>query len=139
MKTQQQIFELAMQVRDYECDMQRIVNNANYMNYLEHARHKFLESIHINFAELTKQQINMVVTSVDLNYLAPLVAGDEFVISVHMQRVSRLRFSFDQKILRMPDRKLMLKATTVGTVIDANEKPCMPESLEKLLGPIVQP
>lgn len=138
MNTQQQIFELAMQVRDYECDMQRIVNNANYMNYLEHARHKFLESIHINFAELTKQQINMVVTSVDLNYLAPLVAGDEFVISVHMQRVSRLRFSFDQKILRMPDRKLMLKATTVGTVIDGNEKPCMPESLEKLLGPIVQ-
>ncbi|NLI24182.1 MAG: acyl-CoA thioesterase, partial [Bacteroidales bacterium] len=30
-------FELEMEVRDYECDIQGIVNNAVYMNYLEHA------------------------------------------------------------------------------------------------------
>ena len=35
------IFELKMKVRDYECDLQGIVNNANYQHYIEHTRHEF--------------------------------------------------------------------------------------------------
>ena len=38
------IFELKMKVRDYECDGQGIVNNANYQHYTEHTRHEFIES-----------------------------------------------------------------------------------------------
>ena len=37
----EKVFELKMSVRDYECDLQGIVNNAVYQNYLEHARHQF--------------------------------------------------------------------------------------------------
>ena len=29
------IYELEMKVRDYECDLQGIVNNANYQHYLD--------------------------------------------------------------------------------------------------------
>ena len=45
------IFELEMQVRDYECDMEGIVNNANYQHYLEHTRHEFLAASGIPFIE----------------------------------------------------------------------------------------
>ena len=46
------IYELAMKVRDYECDLQGIVNNANYQHYLEHTRHEFLSSVGVSFAAL---------------------------------------------------------------------------------------
>ena len=37
------IFETKMEVRDYECDIEGIVNNANYLHYMEHTRHLFLQ------------------------------------------------------------------------------------------------
>jgi len=46
------VFETRMRVRDYECDLQGIVNNAVYQNYLEHARHEFLHEVGIDFAQL---------------------------------------------------------------------------------------
>ena len=52
------IYTIALQVRNYECDMEGIVNNAVYLNYLEHARHQFLRSAGIDFAELTQQGIH---------------------------------------------------------------------------------
>ena len=39
------IFETRMEVRDYECDIEGIVNNANYLHYAEHTRHLFLRSL----------------------------------------------------------------------------------------------
>ena len=33
------LHEHSFEVRDYECDLQGVVNNAVYMHYLEHARH----------------------------------------------------------------------------------------------------
>ncbi|MFW5604105.1 MAG: acyl-CoA thioesterase, partial [Bacteroidales bacterium] len=49
------IFSLEMKVRDYECDLQGIVNNANYQHYIEHTRHEFLRSEGISFAALHEQ------------------------------------------------------------------------------------
>ena len=36
-------FTLKFEVRDYECDLQGIVNNAVYQHYLEHTRHVYLK------------------------------------------------------------------------------------------------
>ncbi len=49
-------------VRDYECDVQGIVNNAVYLNYLEHARHQHLLQLDIDFVKMAAQGSNMVVT-----------------------------------------------------------------------------
>ena len=53
--------ELKMKVRDYECDLQGIVNNANYQHYLEHARHEFLLERGISFADMHARVIDAVV------------------------------------------------------------------------------
>jgi len=54
------IFETRMLVRDYECDIQGIVNNANYLHYIEHTRHLFLRSLGLSFAGLHERGIDAV-------------------------------------------------------------------------------
>src|SRR5512143_3503993 len=84
-------FSLEMAVRDYECDLQGVVNNAVYQNYLEHARHEYLKSIGIDFAALTAQRINLVVTRVEIDYKFSLTSGDRFVVEVRPVRISPVR------------------------------------------------
>jgi len=55
------LFQLKLKVRDYECDIQGIVNNAVYQNYLEHTRHEFIKTAYIDFAKLHEEGIDPVV------------------------------------------------------------------------------
>ena len=70
--------ELTLKVRDYECDLQGIVNNANYQHYLEHARHEFLLSIGISFAQLHEQGIAPVVARINMAFKTPLKSADQY-------------------------------------------------------------
>lgn len=71
----QYIYELEMKVRDYECDLQGIVNNANYQHYLEHTRHEFLTSVGVSFAALHEQGVDPVVARINMAFKTPLRSG----------------------------------------------------------------
>jgi len=125
-------FKLDLKVRDYECDMQGIVNNAVYLNYLEHCRHEFLLAAGIDFLRLAREKVFLVVVRAELDYKAPLRGGDAFWIGLNLERVSPLRFVFLQDIYRREDRRLALTARTVGTALNARGRPALPAELEKL-------
>jgi len=116
-------YKIQLKVRDYECDIQGIVNNAVYMNYLEHARHQFLLAQGIDFVELAKPNINLVVVRAELDYKFPLKSGDNFWISVNFEKLSAIRFAFKQDIYRAEDEKLILKANIIGTSLNEKGKP----------------
>jgi acyl-CoA thioester hydrolase len=126
-------FKLELEVRDYECDFQGIVNNAVYQNYLEHARHLFLKQRGIDFIELSKKGINLVVVRAELDYLFPLRNDDRFYVQVELERVSRIRFGFVQEIHRLPDHRPVLKAKIIGTSLNEAGRPYFPRELEELL------
>ncbi len=126
-------FTLEMDVRDYECDIQGIVNNAVYQNYLEHARHEYLKQVGINFAELARNGINLVVVRAELDYKLPLMSGDRFIVGLTMQRESRIKFAFHQDIIRLTDDKIMVKGKIIGTALNPKGRPAIPAELDKLL------
>ncbi|MDR2926998.1 MAG: acyl-CoA thioesterase [Cytophagaceae bacterium] len=116
-------FELILKVRDYECDMQGVVNNSVYMNYLEHARHEFLQSVGLDFKELLKQNIVAVVARAELSYKNPLQSGDEFVVRLKAE-YSAMKYIFYQDIYRLPDNKLCMKTViTVVTLVNGKLAP----------------
>jgi acyl-CoA thioester hydrolase len=110
------IYELKMKVRDYECDLQGIVNNANYQHYIEHTRHEFLTSTGISFARLHEEGIDPVVARLTMAFKTPLKSGDEFVSKLYMKKEG-IKYVFYQDIL--PDMKIVIKST-VETVCVIN-------------------
>ena len=126
-------YKLDFKVRDYECDIQGIVNNSVYQNYLEHARHEFLIEQGIDFAELARQNINLVVVRAELDYKTPLQSGDRFWVGLNMIAASKVRFEFHQSIFRAADDKLSLKAIITGTALNERGRPFLPAAIESLL------
>ncbi len=127
-------FEYEMDVRDYECDMQGVVNNSVYQNYLEHTRHQYLKSIGLDFTELTEKEINLMVIRIEIDYKASLKSGDKFISALRMERISALRFGFVQRIFRKSDNKLMIKALVIGTSVNKNGRPKLPQELIDVWG-----
>lgn len=127
-------FSLEMAVRDYECDLQGVVNNAVYQNYLEHARHEYLKSLDIDFAALAAQKINLVVVRVEIDYKTSLTSGDRFAVEVRPEKLSPVRIGFHQEIYRLPDRKLAIRALVTGTALNERGRPQMLRELEEKMG-----
>ncbi len=104
------IYELKLKVRDYECDLQGIVNNANYQHYLEHTRHEFLLSTGVSFAKLHAEGIDPVVARINIAFKTPLRSGEEFVSKLYLKKEG-IKYVFYQDIFRLPDMKMAIKST----------------------------
>lgn len=120
------VFETEMMVRDYECDLQGIVNNSVYQNYLEHARHEFLHDVGLNFAELCEQGIDAVVININIDYKFPLRPRDAFIVKLGMHKKGRVRWVFDQAIHLKADDKLIIQAQVTG-VLTRKGRPIAPD------------
>ena len=125
------IFSLEMEVRDYECDLQGIVNNANYQHYTEHTRHEFLRSHGVSFAELHARGIDAVVARMQLQFKTPLRSTDRFVSRLALRKEG-IKYVFQQDIFRLPDERPVLKSTVEAVcIVDGKLSDC--EELNRLV------
>ena len=127
------VHELKLKVRDYECDLQGIVNNANYQHYLEHARHEFLLQAGISFAQLHQEGTDAVVARLNMQFKTPLTSQDEYVCRLNIKK-DGIKYVFLQDIFRLPDEKLCVRAQ-VDTVCITNGKLHTTTPLDHLLEP----
>ncbi|MDE6206723.1 MAG: acyl-CoA thioesterase [Muribaculaceae bacterium] len=102
------IYELPIKVRDYEVDAEGIVNNANYLHYLEHTRHEFCEQVGLSFAEMHRAGYDPVVTHIDIRYVRSLGLGDRMVSRLWLSRRGPV-FIFHQDIFT-PDEQPVVRA-----------------------------
>ena len=89
-------------VRDYECDIQGVVNHANYLHYMEHARHQFLRIIGDSFSSKHGEGFDMFVTHAELDYHRSLRSDDTFVIGITIGRKGPL-LVVDEDVIRESD------------------------------------
>ena len=125
------IFEIVMKVRDYECDLQGVVNNSNYQRYMEHTRHEFLETLGENFQQMHEKGIDAFVSRVEIKFKNSLRTGDKFLSCMNLRREG-VKLMFDQDIYRMSDNTLAATGT-VECVIVENGKLTRGEYFDKLM------
>lgn len=104
------IFETKIEVRDYECDIEGIVNNANYLHYMEHTRHLFLREAGLSFAKMHEKGVDAVVARMNLQYKVPLRCDDVMISRLWIEKQG-VRYIFHQDIIREVDNKLSCRAT----------------------------
>lgn len=126
-------FVCAMSVRDHECDMQGVVNNAVYQNYLEHARHEYLKTRGLDFARLTRDGIIVVVVRAEIDYQRSLQSGDRFQVTAQPVLESRIRLVFNQQIINLESGQVYVRARIVTTAVNERGRPYFPDVLRALL------
>ncbi len=126
------MFSVEFIVRDYELDIQGIVNNSNYQHYLEHARHEYLISKGIDFAKLHEEGQDLVVVRVEMDFKYPLRSRDKFRVLVRTEKEGNLKIVFHQQILRIPDDKVIVNAKVIGVSLK-NGKPARPDEVISIL------
>lgn len=126
------IYELEFKVRDYECDLQGIVNNAVYQNYLEHTRHEFLLTANCSFSQLHDEGIDAVVVKSVLEYKSPLRSKDVFVVRLALVRDGYIKFKFIEDVYIKDTNRLVLKGE-ITSVCTQNGRPVKSDVLPKEL------
>ena len=111
------IFKLTDKVRDYECDLQGVVNNSNYQHYMEHTRHEFLESLGENFGAMHEQGIDAFVSRVDIRFKTSLRSGDQYISCLNAYKKG-VKLICEQDIYRASDETLAVKGVVESVVVD---------------------
>ena len=130
------IFETRMKVRDYECDIEGIVNNANNLHYTEHTRHEFLTSLGLSFAKMHEKGVDAVVARVNMQFKTPLRCDDEFISRLALRKEG-LKYIFTQDIYRFPDEKISLKCETVLVCL-VNGRLSNSEDYDRAFGQVIE-
>ena len=125
------MFSIQLNVRDYECDTQGIVNNAIYSNYFEHARHCYLLNKNHQFFELHKEGIELVLSTINIHYKKPLKPNDTFTVELNTKWKNKAKLEFNQQIIK---KNGTLIATAIAIIVcTINGKPVrFPKKLENL-------
>jgi acyl-CoA thioester hydrolase len=98
-------FQIELETRDYECDLQGIINNAVYLNYFEHTRHRFLRYLGLDFARMHDTGIDPVLRKAEIEYRRSLRSGDRFSSVLKVAMKGRFQLLFEQSIVRLPSRE----------------------------------
>jgi len=125
------LYEIKLAVRDYECDLQGVVNNAVYQNYLEHARHEYLLTKSNSFKDLTDQGILLMVSRIEMDFKYSLTSRDVFTVKIRTERQG-VKLIFFQDIYRLEDDKLCLKAK-VEVIAKIDDKLSRGDIFDRLL------
>ena len=111
-------FELEFCVRDYECDLQGIVNNAVYLNYMEHTRHEYAKSVGNSFFERTMKGEMYVVGRVEITYRRALKSGDVFFSKLRVEEKGSRKKIFYQDLIKLNEERPSVSA--IVSVYKAN-------------------
>lgn len=125
------VYQHEDKVRDYECDLQGVVNNANYLHYMEHTRHEFLLSLGENFSDLHDRGMDLFVARIEIQLKHSLRGGDRYLSCLNASK-DGVKLVMSQDIYKLPEKELVSRGTVDCVLVD-NGKLSRGEYFDELL------
>lgn len=109
-------------VRTYECDSYGHVNNANYLHYLEYARHEYLKAIGFDYSGCVAAGYGLYVTRIEIDYKRPALLDDRLSIESRAVKKGAVSGTLEQRI-RLGEA-IIAVAKVSWAFVDSNGRPC---------------
>ena len=107
-------------VRSYECDGYGHVNNANYLHYLEFARHAYLADNGISLSTLRESGYGLLVARIAIDFRRPTTTDDVLIVLTRAVRKTRIGGVLAQRIMR--EEQTVAEAEVTWVCVDVRGK-----------------
>ena len=122
-------FKITSRVRMSQTDIEGIVNNIRYFDFIETGRFEYFRDLGINYVQLKKLGTGMALANTSCSYLAPLYFDETIDIYTRVNYLGNSSFHMKYLIF-VPEREsLVAEGKTVSVFI--NPKTRRPETMPK--------
>ncbi len=115
------IHETPISVRFYELDPYRHVNHSVYIQYFETGRIDMFKELGWSLTQMADLGTQVVVVSIETQFLAPGLEGDDLVIETWVDELKRVSMLFGQRIVRGED--VLATQTVHGACVSMDGRP----------------
>ncbi len=129
------IYKTSITVRSYECDSYSHVNNAVYLNYLEHARMDYLHQIGFKYKDVINAGWIMPVTHIDIHYKNSAFLDDNLTVESQSVKLGAISGTIHQTIKKEDGSVCAEADVTWATVKDGKLCPLPKEYIADGLRP----
>lgn len=124
-----------LEVRSYELDVYDHVNNAVYLNWLEHGRSRLLQDKGFNYLSIMDTWgVQFMTVRTEIDYRKALKLGDRAVIETQIERVGNTSITVAHRILPVgqPEPAAEAKVVIVFTSAETGRPTPVPEDFVRL-------
>ncbi|MCA8915377.1 MAG: acyl-CoA thioesterase [Planctomycetes bacterium] len=108
-----------VEVRSYELDVYNHVNNAVYLNWLEHGRSKLLQDKGFDYLSIMDAWgVQFMTVHTGIDYHKALKLGDDAVVTTQVAKIGNTSFTIAHAITRVGDTDPAAKAEVVIVYTD---------------------
>ncbi len=124
------IHKTPISVRFYELDPYRHLNHSVYIQYFETGRIDLFKELGWSLTQMADLGTQVVVVSIETQFLAPGLEGDDLVVETWVDELKRVSMLFGQRIVRGED--VLATQTVHGACVSMDGRPTrIPEELIK--------
>lgn len=120
-----------VEVRSYELDVYNHVNNAVYVQWLEHGRSKLLQDKGFNYTRIEQTWgVRFMTVRTEIDYKQALHLGDKVEVSTRVEKVGNTSVTIAHSITRIVDGQTAAAARVVIVYVDASTGRPVPVPVE---------
>ena len=113
-----------VRVRYAETDTMGVVYHSNFLIYFEIGRTDYFRNLGFTYKQMETHDIFMPVTECHCRYILPARYDDELDVVTQLSALSRLKYKFSYKIVRIADSKLLAEGYTAHVPVNSDGIPC---------------